>query len=254
MAAPWIAAPRATHRSGSTSPRGAMPKVSSSRRWTSGVRVAPPTSRISSTCGHRQVGALQRHVDGIQRFLDERPDQILVDVAVDLHRQVDGLAVRLGQVFLLDQAEGVHRQPLLRVLRRPRDAGHRPQVVGEIDTLLDPEMIEDMPDQLGVEIVAAQVVVAVAGDDLDHAVLNADDRHVEGAAAQIVDDDALALVLSGLVGQRRRGRLVEDADGFQPGDLPRFAGGLTLRVGEVGRHGDDRLADRLAQARPPRSP
>jgi hypothetical protein len=70
----------------------------------------------------------------------------------------------------------------------------------------------------------------MAGDDFDHAVLDADDGDVEGAAAEVVDDDALGLALARFVGQRRRSRLVEDADGFQSGDLARLARRLALRV------------------------
>jgi molecular chaperone DnaK len=49
ITAPGMAAPRATHRSGSTSPRGSLLNTSIKRRRITGVRVAPPTSRISST-------------------------------------------------------------------------------------------------------------------------------------------------------------------------------------------------------------
>jgi hypothetical protein len=81
----------------------------------------------------------------------------------------------------------------------------------------------------------------MAGDDFDHAVLDADDGDVEGAAAEVVDDDALGLALARFVGQRRRSRLVEDADGFQSGDLASLARRLALRVGEIGGNGETAL-------------
>ena len=101
-----------------------------------------------------------------------------------------------------------------------------------------------MGHDLLVEIVAAEMVVAVAGDDLDDAFLDAHHRDVEGAAAQVVDQDPLALVLSGLVDQRRGGRLVDDAHHLQPGDLAGLARRLALGVGEIRRHRDHRLAHR----------
>ena len=57
----------------------------------------------------------------------------------------------------------------------------------------------------------------------------------------------LPSMLAGLVGQRRGGRLVDDAHHLQPGDLAGLARRLALGVGEVGRHRDHRLAHRLPQ-------
>ena len=53
----------------------------------------------------------------------------------------------------------------------------------------------------------------------------------------------MQVALAGIVGQRGGGRLVEDADDFQPGQFAGLAGGLALGVVEVGGHGDDGLAD-----------
>ena len=49
------------------------------------------------------------------------------------------------------------------------------------------------------------------------------------------------------VGQRGRGRLVDDAQHFKAGDLAGVLGGLTLGVVEVGGNGDDGLVDLLAE-------
>ncbi len=111
------------------------------------------------------------------------------------------------------------------------------------------QMFDDVFDDFGVEIVAAQVVVAVAGQHLDHVVLDADHRHVESAAAQVVDQHFFVALMVGFVGQRGGGRFVDDPHHLQPGDFPGFAGGLALGVGEIGRHGDHRLVDRFAQMR-----
>ena len=56
-----------------------------------------------------------------------------------------------------------------------------------------------------------------------------------------------ALLLVETVGQRGRGRLVDDAQHFEAGDLAGVLGGLALGVVEIGRNGDDRLLDLLAE-------
>ena len=111
----------------------------------------------------------------------------------------------------------------------------------DLHRVLDLQVIEHALDDLVVEVVAAEVVVAVAGDHLDHALLDAHDRDVEGPAAEIVDQHPFALLLRRLVDQGRRGRLVDDADHLEPGDLAGFAGRLPLRVGKIRRDRDHRL-------------
>src|SRR3546814_4648845 len=95
----------------------------------------------------------------------------------------------------------------------------RELVLGEIDALGLLEILREEFQQLGVEILAAQEGVAVGRLHLEHAVADLADRDIERAAATVVDRDRLVLVLVEPVGARGRGRLVDDAQHFQPGDL-----------------------------------
>jgi hypothetical protein len=64
--------------------------------------------------------------------------------------------------------------------------------------------------------------------------------HLERATTHAADGDQLLLRLVEAVRERGRGRLVDDPQHVQPGDLTGFLGGLALRVVEVRRHGDHR--------------
>jgi len=91
------------------------------------------------------------------------------------------------------------------------------------------------------------VGVPVRGLDLDQAVAHFQHRNVEGAATQVKNQDRLIGLLVQAVSQRRGRRLIDNALHIQAGDLARVLGGLALRIVEIGRHGNHRVGDRLAQ-------
>ena len=124
---------------------------------------------------------------------------------------------------------------------------HGHTIAGQVHPVFGAEVFHQPVHDAGVEIVAAQVVVAAGGQHLDDAVPDLDQRHIKGTAPQVVDHDGLGPAVVQPVGQRRGGGLVDDPLDVQPGDAAGILGGLTLGVVEVGRHRDDRLGDRLPQ-------
>jgi len=120
-------------------------------------------------------------------------------------------------------------------------------VLAQVDALLLLELVADVVHQALIEVLAAQVGVAVGGLHLEDALAQLEDGDVEGAAAQVEDGDLLVLLLVEAVGQRRGRRLVDDAQDVEPGHLPGVLGGLALRVVEVGGDGDHGVGDLLAQ-------
>ena len=120
----------------------------------------------------------------------------------------------------------------------------------QVDALLLLELGDDPVHDGEVEVVAAEERVAVGREDLDDALADAEDRDVERATAEVVDGDDL--FLAGLVqpvGECRGGRLVDDAQDLEAGDLAGVLGRLALGVVEVGRDRDDRLRDLVAELR-----
>ena len=119
----------------------------------------------------------------------------------------------------------------------------RELVAAQIDALLLLELVGQIVDQPHVEIFAAEEGVAVGRLHLEHAVADFENGNIERAAAEVIDRDGAGLALVETVGERGRGRLVDDAQHFEAGDLAGVLGGLALRVVEIGRNGDDRLLD-----------
>ena len=113
--------------------------------------------------------------------------------------------------------------------------------------MLRGELVANEVEEGLVEVVAAQVGIAVAGEHFDHAALDLHDGDVEGAAAQVVDEQAFQALLQRLVGQGGGGGLVDDPHDFQAGQLAGLAGRLALHLVEEGGHGDDGLVHRLAE-------
>jgi hypothetical protein len=205
------------------------------------MRVAPPTSTISSNCAgcsrasriaHRP---LQRRAHALQQRLGQLVEAVLVQRPVqrlaghaDLHRRLPGAGQRaLGRFQAPPQlAVFVHAQRL-----------RRDPVVGQ----------EGLQQQFQ-EILAAEEVVAGAGVDLDHAFEHLQDRHVEGAAAQIQHQEAaMALAFLQAIGEGSRSGLVDQPFDADPGQFAGGAGGLALRVGEIRRHADHRFAHCFAE-------
>ena len=124
---------------------------------------------------------------------------------------------------------------------------HSHLIAGEVDAVGALELRHQVLHDALVEVIAAQAVITGGGQDLDNAVVNFQNGHIEGAAAQVVDHDLLGLLLIHAVGQGRGGGLVDDTLDLQASDLAGILGGLTLSIGEVGGDGDNRLGDGLAQ-------
>ena len=163
--------------------------------------------------------------------------------------QVLGIALVGGDVGQVDLGRGRRRQLDLGLLGGLLESLEGLLIAPQVDPLVALELGQQPLDDALVEVVAAQVRVAVGRLDLEDALAQLQDRDVEGAAAQVVDGDLLVVLLVQAVGQGRGGGFVDDPLDVQAGDAAGVLGGLALGVVEVGRDGDDRLGDLLAQIR-----
>mmetsp|Transcript_23293 Transcript_23293/g.55089 ORF Transcript_23293/g.55089 Transcript_23293/m.55089 type:complete len:749 (+) Transcript_23293:55-2301(+) len=189
------------------------------------------------------VGVLDAGLAGIDRSVDQGLDHVLELRPGDL-----GVHVLRSRRVGRDEGErdvrlGQSVELALGLLGGFSKALHGEVVALQVDAGILLELAQQMGQQLLVEVLSAQHGVSVGGLDLEHAALDLEDAHIEGSSPEIEDDDRLAVRLVHPVRQGGGRRLVDDAQHFEAGDLTGVLGGLALAVVEVGRDGDDGLAD-----------
>ena len=244
----WIAAPTATTSSGLTPLCGSLPlKIFLTASTTAGMRVMPPTRMTSSMSPGCMPASASAFFTGSAVLLMRSATRSSSFARVRRRDEVlrpGRIGADEGQV---DLGARRARELDLRLLGGLLEALEGDPVLGQVDALGLLELLRQPVDDALVEVVAAEVGVAVGRAHLEDALGQLEDGDVERAAAEVVDGDLLVLRLVEAVGQRRRGRLVDDALDVEPGDAPGILRRLALGVVEVGRDGDDRLGDLLAQ-------
>src|SRR2546425_10096936 len=200
---------------------------------------------------------LVRRDAGVGEALLHRADRLLDEVADELFELAP--RERHDEVLRTRRVGGDERQVDLRLLGRAEldlrllrgllEPLERHAVALEVDALVLLELLDEPVHDPLVEVVAAEVRVAVRRLHLEDAFAELQDRDVEGAAAEAVDGDDLVLLLVEPVRKRRRGRLVDDPQDLEARDLARVLRRLALLIVEVRRDGDDRLRDLLAEMR-----
>ena len=121
-------------------------------------------------------------------------------------------------------------------------------VLAEVDAFVLEEFVGEPVDDYVVEVVAAEVGVAVGALNFEHAVAELEDGDIECAAAEVEYGNLLVLVgLVEAVGKGCCGGFVDDTLYGEACDFAGFLGGLALGVVEVGWHGDDGFGDALSE-------
>ncbi|MNO51513.1 NAD-specific glutamate dehydrogenase [compost metagenome] len=198
------------------------------------------------------AGVFQGDAARLDGTLDQVFDQRLQLGAGDLHVQVLRTGGICSDVRQVDVGRLSGRQLDLGFLGSFLQALHGQRVAFQVHAGFFLELFDQVVDQQHVEVFATQEGVAVGGQYFELVLTvdfgDFDDRNVEGTATQVINDDSVvALGLVHAVGQRSGGRFVDDTFYVQTSDATGILGSLALAVVEVGRYGDDRFGDRLAE-------
>ena len=113
-------------------------------------------------------------------------------------------------------------------------------------TYLSLELVGEVVHEPIVEVLSTQVGISSSRLDLEDTILDGQEGHIEGATAEIEDEDvALAsLLLVKTICDGRRSRLVDDAEDVEASNETSVLGGLTLRVVEVSGYSNNSVVNR----------
>ena len=199
--------------------------------------------------GLGKAGVFEARLKGLYGLFDERIGELFELRAREPYVQVLGAGgvggdERKVYVGLLRGGKGDLRLfgLLFQTLERHR-------VVAQVYAVFLFEVVDEPVHYGRVEIVAAELRVAVGRLDFKHAVSDFENRNIVCAAAKVVDRDGFVVLLVEPVGQRRRGGLVYDSAHVQARDGAGILGRLPLRVVKVCGNRYDGLRDGLAQIR-----
>ena len=246
----WMAAPTATTSSGLTPLCGSLPISSLTFSCTAGMRVMPPTRTTWSIVGRVEARVGERLLRRADRPLEQVGGQLVELRARELQVEVLRALRRGGDERQVDLRRHRGRELDLRLLGGLVEPLERHPVCGQVDALvgfLNSATIQSTTALS--KLSPPRWLSPVRGLDLEDALAELEHRHVERAAAEVEDEDRLVGLLVEPVGERGRGRLVDDAEDVEAGDLAGVLRRLALGVVEVRGDGDDGVGDRLAEVR-----
>ena len=192
------------------------------------MRLMPPTSTTSSICAAVTPASLSACLQGSTVFWIRSSTSCSNLARRQLQRQVLGTRGVGGDEGQVDFGLRRARELDLGLFGRFLQALQRQLVLAQVDALLLLELVGEVIDEAHVEVFAAEEGVAIGRLHLEHAVADFEHGDVEGAAAEVIDRDGAGVLLVEAVGERRRRRLVDDAQHFEAGDLAGVLGGLAL--------------------------
>ena len=192
------------------------------------------------------AGILHALVAGLLGSFEELADKILELGASQGHREMLGARGIGSDEGKVDVGRGGGGELALCLLARLPQALDGELVLGEVDALLLLELAHEKVEDRVVEILSAEESVAVGGLDFKNTPHDLEDGDIKGASSEIVDSNR-TLLLVRAIGKSGGSGLVDDTKDLKAGDLASILGGLALGVVEVGRDGNNGLADRMAE-------
>jgi hypothetical protein len=190
------------------------------------------TGRTTNEDDVINVGLLEL---GVLENLLNRLHGLLEEVNVELLEL--GAGQGLGEVVALEEgldlnaSAELRRKGTLGLLGLTLELAHGLEVLGDVDVVLLVVALGEVVDDTLVEILTTKMGVTSGGQNLEDAVVDGQERDIEGTTTKIVDNDlALAVSLVQTVGDGGGSGLVDDSEDVKTGNDTGVLGGLSLVV------------------------
>jgi hypothetical protein len=219
----------------------------------------PAERSLDERRDHRHAGraADQEHAVDLRALealvlenLESEPDRPLHQVGRNLfeRRPVEVVASTVAAMNQRDGSALRGGEPLFHLLGADEQVGAALQILQRIAAELRLEAAGEELDDAVVPILAAELVISLRSEDADLARIEVEEGDVEGAAAEVIDQQGLVPVGSlHAVGDGRGGGLIDDLQNLEPGPPAGFERCLPLGVAEVSGDGDHGMGDRSAE-------
>ncbi|KAF3068827.1 hypothetical protein CFAM422_007852 [Trichoderma lentiforme] len=194
-----------------------------------------------------ETSILEGLADGLDGSVDERLNHLLKLRASELQVDVLGAGSIGSDEGQVDVGLERGRKLNLGLLSSLTDTLDSHAIARKIETRGLLELANHVADQVDIEILTTKVGVTVGGLDLEDTVLDLQDGDIESTTTKIVDGDNAVGLLLKTVGQGGSGRLVDDTEDVETGNLTGVLGALTLSIVEVSGNGNNGVLDGLRQ-------
>jgi hypothetical protein len=196
--------------------------------------------------GLLELGVLENLLNGLEGLLEQVVVELFELGAGEGLGEIGALVERLD----LNLGGLLGRERALGLLDLALELTHGLGVLGHIDVVLLVVLLNKVADDTVVEIFTSEMGVSGGRLDLENALFDSENGHIESTTTQIVDEDLALLLVGDLVEavcQSGSGGLVDHAENVETGDGASVLGGGTLGVVEVGGDGNNSVLDGLAE-------
>mmetsp|Transcript_12654 Transcript_12654/g.17079 ORF Transcript_12654/g.17079 Transcript_12654/m.17079 type:complete len:348 (+) Transcript_12654:668-1711(+) len=190
-----------------------------------------------------QTRVVKDGLDGLEGVLEEVAAKLLELGTGESLLEVDAVDQTLDEDLDLLHGRKVALGLLNLRLQLLESAG----VFLDVNAVLLLERLDEVFSHTLVEVLTTKVSVTGGGEHLEHAVVDRENGHIEGATTEIEDNDVLLVLLVEAVGNSSGRGLVDDTEDLEAGDSASVLGSLTLGVVEVGGDGDNGVLDVLTE-------